>query len=277
MTDQEERRRRATDKRDDLERIPADRQTAYERWEMPVIGEAGQMADRRAPVAPLKPPTAADLEAIREAAYQEGLEQGFEEGRKKGYESGFKGGYEKGKQQGLTDGTASGRTEIMAALSKQIESGFQRIDQVTQLLSDPVAELADEIEQASVDMIIAISRCVVSRELMLDSSHIADIVRQALVQMPESDRPLSIALNPGDLEFLETHARPRPSWFQYCVMDEAMAPGGCRLDNRLTLVDFTADKRFMQVVSDMLNKVQPAGAEDEEDDDQAEDSDRADD
>lgn len=249
-----------------VERIPAESLTAYERWEMPAISEAGQMAKRREPPAPIKPPTAADLEAIREAAYQDGLAEGLDEGRKKGYESGFKSGYEKGKQQGRTDGMASGRTEIMTELRNQIDSGIGRLDQIVQVLAGPVEALSDELEAASLSLVIGISRSVVARELALDSSHIADIVRYALTQLPESDKPLKIFVNPDDLAFLQEHARPQPEWLSQCVADPALAPGGCRLDNRTTLVDFSTDKRFAQVVSDMLNRNPAADSADSEDD-----------
>ncbi|GAA3969048.1 flagellar assembly protein FliH [Allohahella marinimesophila] len=248
-----------------VERIPAESLTAYERWEMPAISEAGQMAKRREPPAPIKPPTAADLEAIREAAYQDGLAQGLEEGRKKGYESGFKSGYEKGKTQGRTDGMASGRTEIMAELRSQIDSGVSRLDQVVQVLASPVDALSDELEAASLSLVLAISRSVVARELTLDASHVADIVRYALTQLPESDKPLRIFVNPDDLAFLQEHARPQPEWLAQCVADPALAPGGCRLDNRTTLVDFSTDKRFAQVISDMLNRNPAAESADEDD------------
>ena len=63
--------------------------TAYERWELPAFGgsaPAGKQVAAKKPAKPkVKLPTAADVENIRQAAFNEGQE----EGKKSGYQEGF--------------------------------------------------------------------------------------------------------------------------------------------------------------------------------------------
>src|SRR5690606_5800997 len=83
--------------------------TAYERWELPNIG-TDQPAARPKTDAQQKvrPPTAEEIEVIRQQAFDEGKQEGyaagFEEGRQAGLVAGTEQGIEQGFEQGLKDG-----------------------------------------------------------------------------------------------------------------------------------------------------------------------------
>ena len=100
----------------DTKRIPKEQLTAWERWELPLLDERGNQVIQEQEVKPL---TAADLEEIRQAA----REDGFQEGREAGYQEGFEKGRADGHQQGLQAGEAEGR-ELG---QQQAEEGLQQL------------------------------------------------------------------------------------------------------------------------------------------------------
>ena len=67
------------DPRRNLNRIPKENLTAYERWELPLLDAKGNEVAREEELN-VKPLTAANIEEIRQAAYADGLEEGRKEG-----------------------------------------------------------------------------------------------------------------------------------------------------------------------------------------------------
>lgn len=57
----------------DSKRIPKEQMTAWERWELPLLDERGNQVVEEEEVKPL---TAADLEEIRQAAREDGFQEG---------------------------------------------------------------------------------------------------------------------------------------------------------------------------------------------------------
>ncbi|HVK99133.1 MAG TPA: hypothetical protein VM553_04940, partial [Dongiaceae bacterium] len=83
--------------------------SAWERWQLPSMGQdqparanainmrqksrgGPEHPDLPAPEPAIKPLTAEEVEAIRRAAFEEGLQEGREAGHAEGYKAGFKSG-----------------------------------------------------------------------------------------------------------------------------------------------------------------------------------------
>jgi len=81
------------DPRRNLDRIPKENLTAYERWELPLL-DAGGNEVAREEERNVKPLTAADIAEIRQAAHADGLEEGRKEGFDAGHQEGLKTGHE---------------------------------------------------------------------------------------------------------------------------------------------------------------------------------------
>lgn len=254
---------------------PSESLTAYERWELPVLKEAERA--RQAAVATVNtprpereagdsepvrrpPPTAAELESIREAAYQEGLEQGYAEGLKKGHDEGFAKGLEEGRKTGLAAGQKEGREQAFKTHQDAIIKQLGLLQKLLDQLRRPVEREQQAVEASLVDLVAALARVVIGRDLQLSAEPILQLVQQAVAALPDPEGIPKVFLNPRDITFIQGQGAGLQSDWQL-LPDPAVEPGGCRVETRESEVDFTVSRRFMQVVDAWLQ--QPVVPDDE--------------
>jgi flagellar assembly protein FliH len=109
------------------------------------------------------------------------------------------------------------------------------------------------VETALLNLACALSRAIVYRELSIDSTQITRVVTAALDTLPSAAEQVSIHVNPADLEWTRQAAQ-RINPDSQVVPDDTVMPGGCRVDSRHSLVDFTVEKRFQKTIQQMLDR-----------------------
>ena len=235
------------------DRIPSGDLTAYERWEMPLLDENGQ---RRAGVEDVEqetvqPLTAEQLEAIHNEARDEGYNAGFEAGKTEGMDQGAREGYRVGYDEGHAAGHEAGEQQGQEEGRERVRQQEQRLQELMEALTHPLRQEEEATEAALLNLVMALSRSVIHRELQLDSSQIGSIVRRAIQSLPDSDSDMRIRVHPDDAEMVRQaidgvagHATVAP--------DEQILPGGCIVASSRSLVDYTVEKRFQKQVQRML-------------------------
>src|SRR5690554_1102378 len=246
----------------DTKRIPKEQLTAWERWELPLLDERGNQVVQEQEVKPL---TAADLEEIRQAA----REDGFQEGREAGYQEGFEKGRVEGHQQGLQAGEAEGRElgqqQAEEATRKEVASRVDRLEHLLGELVLPIQRHEEELETALGNVTTVLARAAVYRELSLDSSQIRQVVRKALAALPSTADKLRIQIHPDELEPVRAVAE-RSAVSPSVMAEKTLVAGGVKVGSRHSLVGYAAEQRFQGAVQGMLEGQfsDPAGVDDEE-------------
>lgn len=234
--------------------------TAYERWELPNIGQDDKpQATVQAEQTKIRPPTAEEIESIRQQAFEEGKETGcqagFEEGHKEGFTQGEATGFDQGFEQGLTEGQS------------KIEMRLAQLDALLSEVTSPIEKQQALIEEAIFNLSTALSKAVIQRELELDSSTIKIAIQKILQDLPKPDKGFVVTINPVD----ETAVKPVLERYASEItlkLDEALDPGGFILNSSRQLVDYTIDKRFQKTVQAMLDtKSEDAKSEGQQADD----------
>lgn len=201
----------------------------------------------------VKPLTAADIEAIRQSAWEEGRTEGFSQG----YEDGLRQGRQQGEKEGYDAGQArgedAGRAAAEKATEKSVRDSLDRLEQVMGELLRPIERHRDELESALVNLATVVARAVIHRELSLDSSQVAAVVSEAVLALPSTADNVRIRVNPQD----EAHVRAVAERLEArasVTADPAILAGGCQVETRHTLVDYTIEKRFQKAVQAMLEQ-----------------------
>lgn len=239
---------------DNRDRIPSEELTAYERWELPLLDRDGnEVAHSRSEERDVKPLTAADIEAIREAAWEDGKAEGRETGNREGYEAGFETGRSDGYEKGHAEGTEKGQNEGNEAAQNDVKTGLDRLEQVMAELVDPIQRHEDELETALFNLTATLSRAVIFRELQADSSQIREVVRHAMASLPPTRDNVRIRVNPVDVEWVQ-EVSGRFESEAIVTADEKILAGGCKVETRHSLIDYTVEKRFQKAVQGMLDK-----------------------
>jgi len=240
------------DPRRNLDRIPKENLTAYERWELPLLDARGNEVAREEE-REVKPLTAADIDEIRQAAH----EDGHTEGREAGYRAGYDEGVEKGRQEGFEAGFAEGREQGteqgLVETRKEVDVKLDRLEHLLGELLIPIQRHENEIETALVNLTTVLARAIVFRELSLDSSHIAEVVRCAMASLPSTTENVRVHVHPDDCQWVSEVAGKFEAATSI-VEDASILRGGCKLETRHSLVDFTVEKRFQKAIQGMLDK-----------------------
>ncbi|NNM50811.1 MAG: hypothetical protein HKM02_01110 [Pseudomonadales bacterium] len=221
-----------TDKRD---LTPTEQLTAYERWELPSLGEGA--STRRARNEPrLRLPTAQELEAVRKAAFDEGFASGREEGRQRGY----------------TEGWQQAREEVTAQAT--------RLGNIIQAYTQPLKDQADLLEQDMLDLTHQLVEAVLEQELRSHIEPLRALVHRALEAVGQRCELLSLQLNPEDAALLREHLLASEAWQPgwRIVENAVLTQGGCVIESPQQYIDARLEARRDAVLASLRVDHDPA-------------------
>lgn len=194
-----------------------------------VIRRSSAAATSRAKAEPAPaPPTLEEIEALQQAAREEGFRQGHAEGL----------------QRGLREGREQGRI--------QTEEETRNLTQVLESLTPVVERLDQELEQELVELAIAVARQLVRRELHRDPSQIIAAIRAALPSLPAYSRGVRLFLHPDDAAIVRENlhvSQQSESW--KLLEDPSITRGGARLESETARLDATVETRLNAVIAEV--------------------------
>ncbi|WP_179119227.1 flagellar assembly protein FliH [Massilia sp. KIM] len=225
--------------------IPKEQQSAYQRWEMTSFDEerrqnarrlAEQYAPAPAPVPEAAPqvvlPSVEEIEAMREAARQEGYAQGLAEGREQGYAE--------GRAQGYADGAEAGQQEAAAEV--------QHMRAIAASFGDAVAAADETIAADVLELALRLARGMVRTAFEVRPELIVPIVRDAIAYLPVLQQPATLILHPQDaLIVREGMADELNKGGWRIVEDASMGRGGCKVETASNQIDAQAQARWSRL------------------------------
>ncbi|WP_208279079.1 flagellar assembly protein FliH [Massilia oculi] len=225
--------------------LPKEQQSAYQRWEMASFGDdrPSTLARRAAEAAAAAPPADAtpalppgfnlpsveELEAMREAARQEGFAQGLEEGRAQGHQE--------GRAQGYAEGAEAGQREAATEL--------EQVRQVAASFGDAIAQADETIARDVLDLALRLARGMVRTGFDVRPELILSVVRDAIDQLPVLQQPAVLTLNPQDAELVRhgmAEELTKGGW--RIVENGSIARGGCKVETATNQIDAQAAARW---------------------------------
>lgn len=195
--------------------IPKEELTAFQRWELasfdhPSKGRQGTREE-------IELATVAELEKIRQQAYDEGYAQGHEVG------------YASGAQQMHTE---IGQVQ---ALMRNLDSALNQVD--------------IQLAQSLLDLSLEVARKMVGKTLEVRPEVILDIVNEAIGTLPHFNQHAHLVLHPEDAELVRKHMGDQLSHSGWKLLgDTRIERGGCRVETAHTKVDATVEARWKRVV-----------------------------
>ena len=254
-----------------VNRIPAEDLEAYKAWVLPPIGGDNKRvlpsAQREASKRRAEQQKRRG-EKVEDAEYQ-GTQSGLsaqelqaivDEAEKEGRERGYKTGFEQGRSEGYEIGEKQGREEMRQKLAAE----QQRFQHLVQSLRQPVEEQDQALEKLLLDTVCALTRSLVKRELLTDSSHILAEVKAAVAALPAGPGQIRLYLNPDDLALVEAYAEEQGMDWQF-MGDEQLLPGGCRVETAQSQVDFSVEQQLAQQLEAFVNRQLGQGGDQEPD------------
>ncbi len=223
------------------------RRLEVSRWEMPDMSTppvpprqaetSGQDAGAR--VERARPPTAAELEALRLAAREEGHAQGREEGY----------------AEGLRQGEAAARKQAKRTQGEQ-QAHLKALQELLEALARPLEQADDAVMEQLAELSLVVARHVVRRELQTQPGEVMAVLREAVAALPMAARNVRVHVNPADFRFLSERLGGggaeggEQAW--RLVEDGAVSRGGCTVRSDASYIDATVEHRLHQLVSQLL-------------------------
>lgn len=170
-------------------------------------------------------PSVQELQALEEAAREEG--------------------YREGLAQGHADGLAAGQAEVRRVVA-QIEGildGFTR----------PLARLDGEVADALGHLAVRVAGALLGRTYLADPTLLADLVREALDAVGPTQREVELRLHPDDMGVLAPHLAGLSG--VRLTNDSGLARGELRLHSEGLRVDGTLEARLQSCLDSMLEQV----------------------
>lgn len=198
---------------------------AYERWEIPrVVSVSDVEAEQTNPL------TVEALEAVQQAAQEEGFKLGYDEGYQQGHEAGLK----------------AGEADILHQA--------QQWKSLIESLNNPLKKVDTIVENDLLSMVSLLVRQMIYQEIQQRPELILTAIREALAVLPVSDRQLKVYLNPEDMELVKNGLKldENTGWQWY--EDPLVSRGGAKLVTADTTIDATVETRLNNLISRLLNQ-----------------------
>ncbi len=198
-------------------------------WIPPEMGERKSKPMPGKILPPRAPPTAEELEAIQQSAYDEG--------------------YERGKQEGFEFGHKEGLTRSRQDMQRYTE----RFDRLLETFEHPLRNLDNEVEKELLTLVVAIVKQLVRREVKSDPNLIIGVVREALSILPVASRNVRLLVHPEDAELIrEIYALGESETGWQLIEDPVINRGGCKVVTDASQIDATLESRLASLIAPLL-------------------------
>lgn len=199
-----------------------------------------------------QPLTLDDIEAIRQAAYEDGFNEGKEAGYAKGLETGKLEGLAAGHQEGLTQGLEEGLTQGEKEISEQVEQWKALLDR----LHNPLEKLDDNAEYQLVRLATSLAEQITRSEVKTSPQIILQALKQAVDALPINEQKLIINLHPEDLKFvLAAYSEEQCIQRGWDLQAEpALMRGDCQIHTQVSSIDFAFNTRIEQVLKNFFKE-----------------------
>ena len=156
-------------------------------------------------------------------------------------------------EQSKAEGYTVGYQEGLLHGQEEVTAQIALLAQIAQQLDSPLDAIDDEVIQSIAGLIGVVAKNVVRRQLVVEPDEVVGVVRDAVKQLPLSDRKITVHLNPSDADILNAALGEQSESQSWNVQsDPSLTPGGCVVNTDVSTVDATLETRIGQIVSAMV-------------------------
>ena len=196
------------------------------------------------------PPTAEEIEAIRQAAYEEG----HSEGKQIGYQEGKEEGLAEGKKEGFDSGFEEGKASGLAAGEETINSLANHWQSISEQIHHPLEQVSEQAKQEITKLAVSLAKAVIRTESVLSEKVVLQAISEGLKALPINENRYQIHLNPEDIAMVKAHygedVETEKGW-QF-VETPALERGGCDITTEHNAVDVSVERRSKEILTKFL-------------------------
>ena len=194
--------------------------------------------------------TAEELEAIRQAAWEEGMAEGHAAGFAKGLEEGKLEGLQQGHQAGLEQGKEDG----LAMGQELVEQEVAHWQALATRLATPLSDLDLAVEEQLIALVQQLARSLIGHEAETSPRLLLEALRQGIALLPVAEQGVTLQLHPDDIARVEeAFGSEECAKRQWRLQSEpTFSPGDLQLATTLSSIDLTLQGRIDQLLRNFL-------------------------
>lgn len=198
----------------------------------------------------LAPLTADEIEAIRQAAHEEGFNQGKEEG----FNAGFEQGQISGHEEGLTKGHEEGLEQGLVQGKEEIDQLTQQWQQLIEQLHQPMQVVENHVEQQLLQLVVKLTEAVTLQEAKTNPEILLSAIKAGMKALPIQEAQTQIMLHPDDIKMIEKEVSAdviaEKGW--RLLPAPHLTPGSCQIENSTSNIDLTLESKLKEVLDSFL-------------------------
>jgi flagellar assembly protein FliH len=168
----------------------------------------------------------------------------------------------KARAQAVREGFEEGRRAGLEAARQEIQWRAQALERALDSLARPFEMLDQRFHEEVLELVKAVARSLVRRELQLDPTHIAGVVREGLAALPMATADVVVRLHPDDAAVLrECLAGDAGERAWRVENDPLLERGGCLVLTPQSQVDGRLETRLGRVIAALFEDERQAGAD----------------
>ncbi|MFC3533728.1 FliH/SctL family protein [Vogesella facilis] len=175
--------------------------------------------------APPAYPTAAELEAIHQEAWQAG--------------------FDAGQQEGLQQGRSEGASQALQQASARFAEYWQPLSELQQAFEQELQSLGESLSGDVLLLAVELAERIVATHIELERTAILPLLQQALDELGHGLLQAKVRAHPEDIAVIQafvSDAYPGVSW--QWLADEAVARGGCVIETSQRRLDLGLPQRL---------------------------------
>lgn len=170
-------------------------------------------------------PTAAELEAIHQEAWQAG------------YDAGLKAGEEQGR--------AEGAERALVEAQAQFQQYWEPLSSLQQAFEGELAALGAQLSQDVLALALSFAEKLVGQAVQQNPAILQPLLSEALDSLSETVQQVKVQVHPEELATLQAFlGEGYPQWRMQWVPNDSLLRGGCRIETASTEIDLTLDNRI---------------------------------
>ena len=196
------------------------------------------------------PLTAEEIEDIRQAAFDEGFNQGKDDGFAKGHEEGKISGHEEGLKLGHDEGIETGLAQGKETIDK-LSADWQSL--VSQL-HEPLKIVEKNTEEQLLHLVVQLTEAVTLQEAKINPDIITSAIGMGIKALPSQEAKTQILIHPDDIkrveqQFGEEYIKEQ-GW--RLLAAPQLDPGSCQIENSTSNIDLSVKSRLKEVLESFL-------------------------
>jgi len=158
------------------------------------------------------------------------------------------------REQAWREGFEEGRRAGLAAAEQEIATRSGALVTALDALARPFEDLDHRFHEEIIELVKAVSRQLVRREMRLDPSHLAGVVREALAALPMAASDVVVRVHPLDAAVLRDCLAPGDGGEQgwRIEADPVLERGGCLVTTAQSQVDGRLETRLARTIATLF-------------------------